>query len=193
MVDSRLPSRWLHDPRMDGLSDTSWRIFTCGLMLSNEQQSDGYIAPGQLRWLHPVAAEASAVQELVLAGLWGVDGIGYRVTSWDETQTTAAQLSDKRRKSRESSQKARDVARKRRTSGTATHVIDHVIGHHQGEDRKGQARTREVEEETARLTWPTVAIPVSCVVCAEPIDPGTPNALCSRQDGAHRERRQIAA
>jgi hypothetical protein len=92
MVDSRLPSRWLHDPMVDVVSDYAWRMYTYSLMLANEQQSDGYIAPTQLRFLHPQGFSMAAITELLDAALWEPEGAGYRVQRWAETQTTAAAL-----------------------------------------------------------------------------------------------------
>jgi hypothetical protein len=193
MVDSRLPSRWLHDPRIDLLSDAAWRVFTYSLMLANEQGSDGFIARSQLRFLHPEAVTDSAVEELLRAALWSLDEPGFRVLRWSETQTTAAALAAQRERSRETSRKHR-AAKGASTSGPA--VTGDVTGHALGKERKGQARTGEAEdlatEHKADLRllptttgWPVARVPVPCCICSEPIDEDTPYRLCPRQDSDH--------
>jgi hypothetical protein len=204
MVDSRLPSRWLHDPRIDQVSDHAWRMYTYSLMLANEQQSDGYIAPTQLRFLHPQGANTAWVAELLGLDLWRTDGDGFRVQRWAETQTTAAALAIQRERSRETSRAHR--ARKSGASNptpVTTPVTGHALGEdrkgqdRKGQDRKGQDRKGQGEGEHLQLdapvlgagasmpSWPVALIPVVCRVCSLPIDPGTPRALCSNQDGRH--------
>lgn len=208
MVDARLPSRWLHDPRFDALSDYAWRMFSYSLMLANEQQSDGFIARTQLRFLHPEGANPEAVGELLRSGLWRDEADGYRVQRWAETQSTAETLARQRERSAKNSREHRA----RRSGMSSQPVTGDVIDHAQGKDRQGKARTGKARTNDAReareareargvgaegagptLGWDTVAVPVSCSVCSERIDPGTPNRLCARQDDAHGRVRLRAA
>jgi len=151
MVDSRLPSRWLHDPRIDLVSDAAWRVFTYSLMLANEQGSDGFIARSQLRFLHPEGVSESAVEELVRAALWSLDGMDFRVLRWSETQTTAAALEAQRERSRETSRRHRAT---KGASPTGPAVTGHVTGRALGKERQGQARTgKAVDLGTGHGAW----------------------------------------
>jgi hypothetical protein len=102
MTDARLPGRWLTDMRFDQLSDRAHRTFTNSLMFSAEQGTDGALAATSLRFLHPLGVDAETRAELLGCGLWlEAPNGGVQVAKWEETQSTAASVAERRRQKRE--------------------------------------------------------------------------------------------
>ena len=98
MTDSRLPDRWLTNHSYLDLSDTGWRLFTYGLMWSNQQGTDGRIPKSCLRVLGQTV-DGVAVNELVAAGKWAETFDGFQfVGDWevDLGQSWAGDVENKR-------------------------------------------------------------------------------------------------
>jgi hypothetical protein len=90
MTDSRLPDRWLMNPIMRELSDTDWRVYTWGLMQSNNQQTDSYIPASALVLLHPDGRQPESYERLCAVGLWEQVPSGYQAIDWGNSQTLSS-------------------------------------------------------------------------------------------------------
>ena len=146
MVDTRLPDRWLTDPRYLELSDTAWRCFTSSLMWCNTHLTDGLIPSSALRVIG-YSNEPEVIQELVSKGLWkAVEGGFQYAGDWeaDFGQSTAAYVTERR-------EKARLRQAKRRSSSLVTRDVPRDVG----EERLGKERKERQGEDV----WPEVRKP----------------------------------
>jgi hypothetical protein len=146
MVDARLRGEWLNSMRFDQLSDIAWRVFTAGLMWSNEQGTDGAIPDRYVRLLHPNGEQPDAVAELVAAidkdgrRLWERTPGGYQIVEWDSTmgQSSADYVQRRKEANRKAQQTWRDnrkpsipqsVSEVRESADESAHVSDYVSRH----------------------------------------------------------------
>jgi hypothetical protein len=91
MTDARFPERWLNDRRVLRLSGDAFRLFMFSLAWSVANRTDGVIERDDLA-LVPGGHMPELAGALVSSGLWLRRGDGWLVASFEETQTTAADL-----------------------------------------------------------------------------------------------------
>lgn len=98
MTDARLPGPWLFRPEFMALSPNAWWLFTRSLMYGAENGTDGLLpAPVLLLIAAPSAFDREHADELVDARLWReVSGGGFMVLNWEQSQSTAAEIEQKR-------------------------------------------------------------------------------------------------
>lgn len=96
---------WAH-PKVADLSDKQHRTLTSSWGYAAQYETGGFINRTALRLIGGTPAVATA---LVNAGLWHVDGDGWRIHDWDDHQAGAIAHEDR---------KARDRARKQRARTT---------------------------------------------------------------------------
>jgi hypothetical protein len=113
MTDARLKGEWLGKLKFDGMSDTAWRVFTCGLMWCAEQGTDGYIPSRYLKTLHPDGEKPHAVQEIAQCGLWEISATGVQFIEWEKKlgQSTALQVETYKANGRERQRRFRERER----------------------------------------------------------------------------------
>jgi hypothetical protein len=115
---------WSH-PKTAVLSDSAVALWVRAGAYSCQHLTDGVIQSAVLRLL----GDRAAVDELVTAGLWLVEGDGWRFHDWGEYQETSEAVKLRRADSRERQRRAREVAaKKRRESHGLSHVTDSVTG-----------------------------------------------------------------
>lgn len=69
---------------LDGISDGAEVMFTRGLALASEMETDGLVHAAVLNWLtRRPARAASYAAELVSAGLWTPTSDGHQIVNWD--------------------------------------------------------------------------------------------------------------
>lgn len=173
MTDARLPGRWLTDPNLEALSDRLWRVHTGALMWSAEQGTDGLIPRRTLRLLHPDAATSDDATTLVSEGLWAVEGDGFRVLDWENSQSLDADVKrrrelDRERKRRQRSKanvtrdsmrdESRDVRRESSRRGESEDFSSRVSVSETRDARDDEIVEAEIVEldhfETAWRSWP---------------------------------------
>ncbi|GAB3802453.1 hypothetical protein GCM10028798_19630 [Humibacter antri] len=166
MTDARLPSRWLTDAAVDGLSDRAWRTFTFSLMWCNESGTDGTIPRSAFRWLHPDGVDSATLGELVKARLWEPAKADVRVPDWDTRmgQSTAAMVARQREGNAKRSRqyRARQAAQMTKRDASRDPLRDASTGgqDRRGEDRQGQALSEVDSRRDANVVaWPVAAIP----------------------------------
>jgi hypothetical protein len=172
VTDTRLPDRWLMNPVMRELSDTDWRVYTWGLMQSNNQQTDGFIPASALVLLHPLGQHPDSYERLCERGLWTQVANGYQVNDWEETQTLSADLQRRRTNNRTRQQRKRDLDAASKVTDPSFSVPRDVPRDVLGEERLGKARigkarqgqgsssTETYDPATGEITgWVTVPIP----------------------------------
>ena len=90
------------DPRFAGLSASAETLYIRALGYIKGQRTDGYIPAAALPHLKPQSRTLKRdAKALVSAGLWELEGDGYRVRSWARWNLTNAEqddLSQKRKK-----------------------------------------------------------------------------------------------
>ena len=74
-----LPESWLTDPVVRSLTDPAHRALVASLLYVDREHSDGYLTPLELRAIVSGGVDAEARTELVSAGLWLPEGVGWRV------------------------------------------------------------------------------------------------------------------
>lgn len=162
MVDTRLPDRWLTDPRYLCLSDPAWRCFTNSMMWCNTHLTDGHVPTPALRVIG--YATPDVVEELVSEGHWKPVEGGYQyVGDWeaDLGQSTAEYITRNR-------EKARLRQAKKRESNPVTRDDPRDVG----EERTGKERLGQVDLAkrcskcgTKTSGWKTDSVPVYCLRC----------------------------
>ena len=116
-IDARLPSSWLADERLEGLTDRAHRVFVNGLMFSVSTMADGLVDRRAIAMLHPTGdVPDSCTAEIVAAGLWRAHPRGWVIVGYKDTQTTKAEHEARRAVSRKSTKtwrekQKREVAR----------------------------------------------------------------------------------
>lgn len=151
MTDARLRGEWLTAAAHDGLTDAAYRVLHNALMHSAEQGTDGAISTRELRFLYPGALADGILDELVHAGFWEQTLEGYQLIGWDTVlgQSTASEVEQYRRNSRERQQRRRRALKeaqdaKAPTEGLRTEVVtrDNTrdVAGYVGKDRTGPDR-----------------------------------------------------
>lgn len=211
MTDSRLPSRWLTNPDMDGLSDKAWRVFTLALMWANENGTDGAIPRRAYRFLHPDGVTDVEVAELVGAALIVETGDGFTMPAWstDLGQSSAASVRQARENHRERQKRYRDrqavesdsvsSSPTDETHNVTRHVTDNATRSNGGKARTGKevvdSTISESGGELATASWKAARIPnAECAVCGRSFtspDPGR-FTVCPSQDADHDAARGVS-
>lgn len=164
-MDSRFPSHWLMDYRVQSLSPEAFRVLVNANTWSVSNRSDGEI-PIQYLGMIPHANEKLA-EELVSAGLWTPTSVGWLIIDYGTYQTSRAQmdaLEHKRRQEAEAS-KAYRLRQKQKKSGALdspsydeNHDGDMTESYDDiGKERQGQERPGKAEE----LSKPSLDEPLS--------------------------------
>jgi hypothetical protein len=147
MTDSRLPDRWLTNHSYLDLSDTSWRLFTYGLMWSNQQGTDGRIPKSCLRVLGQTV-DGIAVNELIAAGKWVETFDGFQfVGDWeaDLGQSWAGDVENKRALNRDRQRSFRARAANEGDPPSSEGSVTRYVGQ-AGKDRDRSPRCLECGE-----------------------------------------------
>lgn len=93
-------------PKLVGLDDAAWAMWSRGLCYANRNTTDGRIPKGSLRRLSTSADPARVAQDLVDAGLWHpVDG-GWEVHDYLDYQFSAAEVRASREEASEAKRRA---------------------------------------------------------------------------------------
>jgi hypothetical protein len=135
------------NPLMRELSDTDWRVYTWGLMQSNNQQTDGLIPASALVLLHPDGLQPDSYKRLCALGLWVQIANAYQSARWDETQTLSSDLLRRRDNSRTRQQRKRNLDAANKAAEPSFSVTRDVTRDVLGEDRLGKARTGKARQE----------------------------------------------
>lgn len=101
MTDARFPDRWLHDRRMNRLSDGHFRSYVLSLIYAVSNRTDGVVEPEDLATIPKFAA--GAVKALVENELWQPREKGWLITDFESTQSSREAL--------EAAEQARNHAR----------------------------------------------------------------------------------
>lgn len=101
MTDARLPDRWLHDRRMNRLSDGHFRSYVLSLIYAVSNRTDGVVEPEDLATIPKFAA--GAVKALVDNELWQPREKGWLIIDFESTQSSREAL--------EAAEQARNQAR----------------------------------------------------------------------------------
>ncbi|MDO3100828.1 hypothetical protein P5V93_13005 [Mycobacteroides abscessus subsp. abscessus] len=101
MTDARFPDRWLHDRRMNRLSDGHFRSYVLSLIYAVSNRTDGVVEPEDLATIPKFAPGAS--KAFVENELWRPRGNGWLIIDFESTQSSRAAL--------EASEQARNQAR----------------------------------------------------------------------------------
>lgn len=129
MTDSRLPGHWLNEMRFMDLTDRQWRIFTNGLMWSNEQATDGYIPDRYLRLLHPKGVEDADIDALVNCEVLERTDGGLQFVRWSDPNGLRQSLAADVRGYRDRKRQNQAAYRERRKAESVTgHVGGNVAG-----------------------------------------------------------------
>jgi hypothetical protein len=107
-LSADLPQHWLHDQQFWTLSDRAWRLLTHALMWA-VGRTDGQIPASMLSMLLPGTDQGrqAAADELVAAGVWADDPIGWRFVDWEGSQSTVEEIGPHRAKWRDKKAKQR--------------------------------------------------------------------------------------
>src|SRR6266702_6343147 len=111
-LDDMLP---VH-PKVRALSDPAFRLYICGICWSNANLTDGHVPGGQLRYLSDVRRPVQCAEQLVNAGLWDLNGDGWRIHDYLDYQPSA----DKVRQEREAKKQRQDRWRANRDTSKET-------------------------------------------------------------------------
>ncbi len=165
-----MPERWPADPRFDAVSDSAVRVWVAGLAWSAGAGTDGKIPLSALRHLHPDGPRPDIAAELVVRGVWGVDGDGWRNLAYQDDQTRSSDAARLREQARERQRRKRDNDRARRVTTGIGHSTSRVTTEHEpppakttvtrddsvtavtrdevrrGEARRGEAKNRKCHE-----------------------------------------------
>ncbi len=174
MTDARYPERWLNDRRFRTLPADVHVTFVLTLTGCVSNRAEGHVSPDDLHHLHRPLDHADT---LVIAGLWDVelDGSGWRVVDYFDTQTTRAELEatdaarkkERERKAEQRRKKAEETAVLRDGANVPRDVprdSASVRGDYTGQARPGQARPGACngsadQQEGSTASWPPVAVP----------------------------------
>lgn len=96
MADTRLPDRWLMDPRWVGLSDRALRTLVQLHMLANGRESDGEVPAAMFYLTYPGGIDDATLQELVENGWVELYGASIHILDWTDTQTSHQEMEDRR-------------------------------------------------------------------------------------------------
>lgn len=156
-MDARFPTHWLNDRRILRLSPEQFRTFTLANAWSVTNGTDGIIETQDLP-LVPFASEVHAAA-LVGAGLWAVIPSGWVILSFEDAQTSSAQLEGLRQKKRQDADRAkayRDRKKASRDSSRDGMRDDHVTKGMTTKERKGKAKAsfdNQVTTEAPVTNW----------------------------------------
>ena len=152
MTDMRMPEKWLHDRRIQRLSDGHFRSFVNALMYSVSNRTDGVVEPEDLALIPGFAA--GAVQAFVDARLWAPRApSGWAIVDFKTTQTSRRDLeqlenirrADRERKARKRAERAAATPDSEAGPGDVSADIPGDASGGQStwttQDRKGQDRT----------------------------------------------------
>lgn len=146
-------------PKVDELSLAAVGLWTLAGSWSARNLTDGRVTRARVA---KFGGTSSEVTELVDAGLWTVDGDGWKFHEWEEYQPTKAETETKRREARERMRKVRE---KRSNDGATranvranTHEHDANAGRTSGEVRDlfgNPVPSRPVPSRTTKTSAPT--------------------------------------
>ncbi|WP_100485999.1 hypothetical protein [Mycobacteroides abscessus] len=149
MTDARFPDRWLHDRRLNRLSDGHFRSYVLSLIYAVSNRTDGVVEPEDLSTIPKFAAGAS--KAFVENELWRPRGTGWLIIDFESTQSSREALEAAEQARNQA--RAKDRARKARVRAEAKSQPDgpqdvrsdvHVEVQSESEPetqaRKGQAR-----------------------------------------------------
>jgi hypothetical protein len=107
-LSADLPQHWLLDPTYRRLPDEAWRLLTHSLMWAIGQ-TDGFIPEDMLPALMDGSPEERqrAVRRLSRAGIWARAPGGWQFAEWEASQSTVAEIENRRSRDREKKQKQR--------------------------------------------------------------------------------------
>lgn len=171
MTDARLPARFLTDHRLNDLSDSAWRLFTCALIWSNEQGTDGQVPYSALRLLGS-SRDATNAHELITLGLWVESAQGFLfLGDWESFwgQSWAEDVESKRASNRQRQKAWREKVNSElataRNQGSVTRYVGQERKDRQGEE--GQVQLAKPCSKCGAKTsaWVTDVAPVLCLQC----------------------------
>lgn len=169
MVDTRLPDKWLHNPRFDDLSSDAWRLFTLAMMWSNQQGTDGRVPVRYLSMLHPDLDADVLLPELEAAGIWDLEDVSVTIRSWgaEMGQSTAQEVAARRESNRIRQQeyRARQAASGARDTSDVTRYV-------------GQAQEEALASSPGAYVTGDVTRYEKCP--KHPVDLGEPCGTCMR-------------
>ncbi|WP_078309195.1 MULTISPECIES: hypothetical protein [unclassified Mycobacterium] len=90
MTDARLPDRWLHDRRLNRLSDGHFRSYVLSLIYAVSNRTDGIVEPEDLATIPKFAA--NACQAFVDNELWQPREKGWLIIDFESTQSSRESL-----------------------------------------------------------------------------------------------------
>jgi hypothetical protein len=160
MTDARFPERWLNDRRLQSVAPSTFRVFANSLMWAVGNRTDGHIPADAVPLIpHASVAEMGA---LAMASLLmpDMDGDGWRIVDYEDTQTSAAQL-----EAAAIARRANDRERQERHRKTLL-SRDRSRDNPRDNTRPGQARTGQAPNGQQPLT--DVHTREACLGCDRP-------------------------
>lgn len=170
-MDSRYPTHYLTDRRVERLTDRQHRLLVTATAWSVSNRTDGVIEREDLTSAVFLRFDLDDIGALVTAGLWEDTPTGWRIADYQRTQTSAAQMEAAMEARRESdrARSARLYAKKRAAktapeeptpdSNSRESHVRNVGKARRGEERQGEASS-EVSSEQTRPTLATAPTPV---------------------------------
>lgn len=98
---TRLDDGFISHPKVAGLSHVAFRLHVSGLNWSVANLTDGRISPVAIAIAMPLEkarVRSRAAEELVVAGLWQVNGVGWEIHDFHKYQETKEEVEERRRK-----------------------------------------------------------------------------------------------
>ena len=171
MTDARLPARFLTDHRLNDLSDSAWRLFTCSLIWSNEQGTDGRIPYSALRLLGSTR-EAANAGELIALGLWVESKNGFLFCGdWENSwgQSWAVDVEAKRASNRQRQKAWREKVNSELATARNQASVTRYVGQER-KDRQGEEGQVELAKRCLRCgektpAWVSDTSELLCMRC----------------------------
>lgn len=164
MVSANIPEQWLTNATILRLSDRAYRHHCMLLTWSVSNRTNGHV-PGDIPLLQ-IGITNDGLQEVAKAGLLEANGDGWVLTQYEQTQSSAEQISsaldnlrsgarDRKRKSRAKQRDARESA-----DGHVT-----VTGRSESKEKQSKAEQRKASEDVSTsesaeiVDWDVASIP----------------------------------
>lgn len=149
-MDSRFPSHWLVDYRVQSLSPEAFRLLVNANTWSVSNRSDGHV-PGQHLGTIPHATKELA-EELVSVGLWTETHTGWLISDYGTYQTSRAQLDALEHKRRQEADASKAYRLRQKQKKQAAMDNPSYDGIHDGDMTKsyediGKARQGKAKEQ----------------------------------------------
>ena len=108
MAWAKIDDKFPEHEKVVGLSNAAFRLHVSAICYASRNETDGRISQAAAKALHGVASRTG---ELVEAGLWERNGVGWKIHDFLQYNPSHEQLEKKRAEARERIAKARRAPR----------------------------------------------------------------------------------